>query len=45
MHVGCKCGQAEIVSKVPDASQGQFYVIIECEVCNYYWEGYLGFIE
>lgn len=43
--VGCKCGKAEIKSKVPDYEYGQYYVVYECDTCGYYWEGYMGICE
>lgn len=41
MVVGCKCGK-EPVTIEKDKAYGQYYVIYECEKCNYYWEGYMG---
>jgi len=42
MIVGCKCGKSHVVSNEPDPEYGQNYVVIECDECDYYWEGYLG---
>jgi hypothetical protein len=42
MVVGCKCGQSKVVSREPDYDYEHYYVIIECEECGYYWEGYMG---
>jgi hypothetical protein len=43
--VGCKCGKSRIVSQEPDPDYGQYYCVIECEECGYYWEGYIGHCE
>ena len=42
MVVGCRCGNSRIVSSEIDKKYGQYYVIIECLGCDYYWEGYMG---
>ena len=42
MVVGCKCGNSKIVYRKEDKEYGQFYIIIECSECGYYWEGYMG---
>jgi hypothetical protein len=42
MIVGCKCGKSRIVSQKPDYEYGQYYCVIKCEECEYYWEGYMG---
>ncbi len=39
MIVGCKCGKSRIVSQKPDYEYGQYYCVIKCEECEYYWEG------
>ena len=39
MVVGCKCGKSRIVSQKPDPEYGQYYCVIKCEECGYYWEG------
>lgn len=43
--VGCKCGNHQYKSIEPDQEYGQYYVVIECDTCDYYWEGYMGYIE
>ena len=43
MIVGCKCGKSRIVSQEPDYDYGQYYCVIKCEECGYYWEGYMGY--
>ena len=45
MVVGCKCGKSRIVSQEPDPEYGQYYCVINCEECGYYWEGYMGHYE
>ncbi len=42
MIIGCKCGKSKIVSSEPDKEYGQYYLIVKCENCGYYWEGYYG---
>lgn len=44
MLVGCECGNSKVVSKEADHEYGQYYVVIECEECGYYWEGYMGYV-
>lgn len=41
--VGCECGNSKFTSKEPDRDFGQYYCVIECDECGYYWEGYMGF--
>lgn len=41
--IGCKCGNSKVTSKEPDRDYGQYYCIVECNKCGYYWEGYMGF--
>lgn len=43
MH--CECGGSEIVERKADEEYGQYYVVVECEACGWYWEGYYGYIE
>ena len=43
MVVGCQCGNNKIVYREADKEYGQFYIIIECSECGYYWEGYMGY--
>lgn len=40
--VGCICGSSVMTNKEPDKNYGQYYCIIECSKCGYYWEGYMG---
>jgi hypothetical protein len=41
MH--CECGNSEVVSKEKDEEYGQYYYVVECEKCGWYWEGYEGY--
>lgn len=45
MLVGCECGKSKKVSIESDYEYGQYYVIIVCDECGYYWEGYMGICE
>lgn len=40
----CKCGHSRITKKEPDPAYGQYYITVECDHCDWYWEGYYGFI-
>lgn len=37
--VGCECGDFNSYSEY-DKDYGQYYTQMECDKCNYYWEGY-----
>lgn len=40
MIIGCVCGNARITEEW-DEEYGAAYCVYECELCNYYWEGYM----
>lgn len=41
--IGCECGNSKIVEKEKDENYGQYYIIVECKECGFYWEGYYGY--
>lgn len=43
--VGCKCGKSKEVYHQYDKDYGQTYIALECEACNYYWEGYVDWYD
>lgn len=38
MVVGCECGKC-IIDKYLDKDLQAYYYFIQCEECEYYWEG------
>jgi hypothetical protein len=41
--IGCSCGGSIETDRELDYDYGQYYVVVQCAICGYYWEGYLDY--